>query len=99
MLANVTSAQILVSNNICELVKSVPGFQFNPTPVREAGETFGPEAIYELLGTEESTHGHLRHASRAGVDKVGRYQVQGALAPGASGAVDKAHDRLIGVTV
>src|SRR5260370_1663785 len=48
MLANVTSAQILVSNNIYELVKSVPGFQFNPKPVREAGCTFGPGASYGL---------------------------------------------------
>ena len=87
MLANVTSAQILIAESTYERVKSVPGFQFNPKPVREAGETFGSEAIYELLWTDESTFGHLREASRAALKALGRYQVQVELGRGAMGAV------------
>jgi len=99
MLANVTSAQILIAESVYEQLKSVPGFRFNPKPVREAGETFGPEGIYELLWTDESTYGHLREASRAGLKTVGRYQVQDALGRGAMGAVYKAYDELIGRTI
>src|SRR4029077_4266171 len=54
MLANVTSAQILIAESIYELMKGAPGLRFNPKPVRKAGETFGPEAIYEMLWTDES---------------------------------------------
>ena len=99
MLANVTSAQILIAESIYELMKGAPGFRFNRTPVREAGETFGPEGIYEMLWTDESTYGHLRQASRAGLKSVGRYQVHEELGRGAMGAVYKAYDELIGRTV
>jgi serine/threonine protein kinase len=99
MLLNFTSAQILIGESIYESVKDAPGFQFSPTPMREAGETFGPEAIYELLWTDESTYGHLRHASRANFKTLGRYQIQEALGRGAMGAVYKAFDPVIARTV
>lgn len=99
MLANVTSAQILIAESIFELVNGAPGFRFSPKPVREAGETFGPEAIYEMLWTDESTYGHLRQAGRAGLKTVGRYHIEEELGRGAMGAVHKAYDDLIGRTV
>lgn len=99
MLANVTSAQILIGAGVYELVKNAPGFKFNPNPVRRAGETFGPQAIYELLWTDDSTYSHLRQASRAGLKTLGRYHIQEEIGRGAMGAVFKAYDELIGRTV
>jgi eukaryotic-like serine/threonine-protein kinase len=99
MLANVNSARILIGQSIYEQVKSAPGFQFNPKPVCEAGQTGDPEAIYELLWTDESTYGHLRKSIRTRLNTVGRYQIQEELGRGATGAVYKAYDQLIGRTV
>jgi serine/threonine protein kinase len=99
MLANVTSAQILIAASIYEQVRNVPGIRFSPRPVRETGESFGREAIYELLWTDDSTYGHQRRATRAGSKTIGRYQVQEELGRGAMGAVFRAYDEVIGRTV
>ena len=99
LLGNVNSARILVGESIYELVKSAPGLRFSPTAVREGGQTGDPEAIYELLWTDESTYGHLRKAIHAHFSSVGRYQLQEEIGRGAMGTVYKAYDQLIGRTV
>jgi serine/threonine protein kinase len=98
ILARENAGQILVSGSLFESIKSSPGLQFNSKPIRDAGPSGAPEALYELLWTDESTYGHLRNAILTR-QTVGRYEIQHELGRGAMAAVYKAHDQVIGRTV
>ena len=98
VLTRENAGQILVSESIFESIKSAPGLQFNSKPVREVEPSGAPEALYELLWTDESTYGHLRNAILTR-QTVGRYEIQHELGRGAMAAVYKAHDQVIGRTV